>query len=109
MSECSDPGATHHTGCECWEKKNKAELEWLANQLAECSEARLGWAREVGKLAAQRADLRESVKRSYEDGARAMKFEMLRIAARLTYDGELWPELMLRLREASVGEDNGRL
>lgn len=45
--------------------------------------------------------------RAYADGARAMKYEMLRIAMRLTYDGQLWPELMLRLREASVheGED----
>lgn len=47
------------------------------------------------------------VERAYADGARAMKYEMLRIAMRLTYDGQLWPELMLRLREASVheGED----
>lgn len=47
------------------------------------------------------------VERAYIDGARAMKYEMLRIAMRLTYDGQLWPELMLRLREAAVheGED----
>lgn len=45
--------------------------------------------------------------RSYADGARAMKFEMLRIANRITDNGQAWPELMIRLREASVheGED----
>jgi len=71
MSACSDPGATHHTGCECWEEKRKAE-----------------------------------VRRAYTDGARAMKAEMLQAALRLTYDGELWPELILRLRDASVEKGN---
>lgn len=69
MSKCSDLGATHHTGCDCYEEARKKEID-----------------------------------RAYADGARAMKAEMIRIALRLTYDGELWPELMLRLREASVEE-----
>ena len=38
-----------------------AEIERLKAELAESQEHRLGWAAEVGKLAAQRAELREEV------------------------------------------------
>lgn len=44
------------------------------------------------------------VKRAFTDGARQMKVQMLQAALRLTYDGELWPELILRLRDAGVHE-----
>ncbi len=47
------------------------------------------------------------VERAFVDGARAMKAEMMRIALRVTDGGQAWPELVIRLKEATVheGED----
>lgn len=44
-------------------REARAEVERLKVELAESHEIRLGWAREVGKLAAERADLRAEVAR----------------------------------------------
>ena len=91
---CSDPGATHHTGCACNEERWKAEVERLRDIVAVNDQ----------RLADVWDQSRAEVKRAFDDGARAMKFEMIRIAMRVTSDGQAWPELMVRLKEATVHE-----
>ena len=47
------------------------------------------------------------VESAYAAGAHTMKLEMLRVANRMTDNGQAWPGLMIRLREVTVheGED----
>lgn len=73
----------------------KAEVERLRD-IVEVNDQRLADCWDQGKAEAKRA---------FIDGARAMKAEMLRIANRVTDNGQAWPELMVRLREASIWEE----
>ena len=51
--------------------KARAEVDRLKTELAESQEHRLGWAAEVGKMAARRAELRDEVKRLTDDRDKA--------------------------------------
>jgi chromosome segregation ATPase len=84
------------------------EIEGLKTELAESQEHRLGWAAEVGRMAAQRAELRAEVSR-LETGAAFLRGNLKGIAEALQLQSAAYweggrKEIVMRIGE-TLGEE----